>query len=975
MLEISVPSSQKSMQTVTYNIEIRDGNSLTKAAHRYSEFEALHKNLIKQFGETRVISLPGKKIFGNMNSTYVEERREALEVYLKAICADANILLQSEDLWEFLEAVPAEVKVEKFVTKTTSNSEDPKIEIADVAELSEDPESWPLLTTKACLEALVKLASSIWVKGEDCYAPNITVQEPLCRTMVNLCVEPANRQSLIEAGGFTGCLHLLSHVNPEEQRVVKGVVHVICTMARAETVRGILVSGGMKALSSFITDSPSEQLSSAMAMFCWRASCSHEGRSGLIAAGGLQLLMKMIKFEAFTVKVLVYLVATALVDELTQSTLPAEWTTMMAAIEPFLRETEHQAASSLNGPHDLARLLAADLSVPIDIERLAAMAATSTLHAQLISTWVLSLFATDSDELRSRVRQGGGQSALASALRAEHPLTQKFAARALLDLFPGGSVQNSVQEMGLRLGMAKVLMEESKEKDADLAASSEALNNQLAELAPTIQERGQEPQLNKDALHNVIIAVGNIVEMRTSMVTSHQESSTVANTFQGSTSDSAMRTQILNDEVSNLDISLQEVQKLCSENLAVVGNLTDDHPEDETASLIAAREELKKQVKQAGAALEMHQDSVKDLKGKIIASDKQVQQCQLALSDAPVRKNQLNTLLATIEASSAELATKMKEADDELTAIEEGMKKAEAMKKKIVKKDTRVTSLVETLATMIEMEDESKKKAEELSAMGEQMKSMMEEMAKRQKMMQTMMTQVMAGIGGLNGEDDEEDDNLDGGNDATQTVQEKEEQQRKNILMLQDRVNSLLGEVKSAMTENTAEIATLQSNANDIQVRKTAMQRELDANGKQVFQAQKELENLANPEAIEKTKAEAEALNQQQNADCIEAQKLAAEAHRTQEDWRVKLENHQQSMEKLEAMQKSGNDLCQSWESKMRKHITKRKKLFAQSSTFDETVGDINTKIGEEKDQWTEVLKPLIADAIAELTKLHEQLE
>ncbi len=56
-------------------------------------------------------------------------------------------------------------------------------------------------------------------------------------------------------------------------------------MARAETVRGILVSGGMKALSSFITDSPSEQLSSAMAMFCWRASCSHEGRSGLIAAG------------------------------------------------------------------------------------------------------------------------------------------------------------------------------------------------------------------------------------------------------------------------------------------------------------------------------------------------------------------------------------------------------------------------------------------------------------------------------------------------------------------------------------------------------------------------------------------------------------------------------------------------------------------------------------------------------------------
>ena len=166
-----------------------------------------------------------------------------------------SALVHSEELWEFLGVVPAEVKVEKFVTwyLTTTKpqlSQPPSLLIAAVCPVSmlshkipknisqilqsfqrwhirsrfllsrsnvQDPESWPLITSKESVGALVKLCQSVWVKSDAVMSPNITVcqfrslsvapvtifrqiQEPLCRTMVNLCVEPANRQGLIEAG-------------------------------------------------------------------------------------------------------------------------------------------------------------------------------------------------------------------------------------------------------------------------------------------------------------------------------------------------------------------------------------------------------------------------------------------------------------------------------------------------------------------------------------------------------------------------------------------------------------------------------------------------------------------------------------------------------------------------------------------------------------------------------------------------------
>jgi len=977
MLEVSVPNLTKSMgSTVHYNIHIKDGNSQTETTHRYSEFETLHKALVKQFGDSKVVGLPGKKLLGNMSDKFVEERREALEVYLKAICADSSVLRHSEELWEFLGVVPAEVKVEKFVTCINAQSQDPKEHIADIAELSEDPESWPLITSKESTGALVKLCQSVWVKSDAVMSPNITIQEPLCRTMVNLCVEPANRQGLIEAGGFMACLNLLKVVDPQEHRVVKGVLHVVCIMARSETVRGILVGGkAMKQVVALLSEQQPEHVLSAVAMFLWRASCSHEGRSGLIAAGGLQLLLKLVHDDHFQVRILSYLVASALVDELsTQKS--ADWNTMMEEIEPLLTESEVQASSTVDGLKELSRQLSSDMSVPIDVERLAAMAATSCVHAQLISSWVLSLFSIDTDEIRARVRQGGGQSALGSAIQAAHPLTRKFAARALIELFPGGSAANSVQELGLRMKVADVLLEEANQKDEMLTERSAQLESELNALEPTVKERSQEPQLNKDALHNVIIAVGNIMEMRSFMAQTNADAHKVSDTFEGSCNDSKMRTSILSDESASLQQSLKEVQELCSNSMEICGG-ADENPEDEAAALIAGRDDLKKQVKQADTEVENLQDYHKQLSGEREITDKQVAQYQLTLDDAPAAKGKLDQLVKQLESDNVALHAKMEENATQTAEVEAEILEAESGRKKAAKKEKRVTSLVETLATMIEMEDESKKKAEELSAMGEQMKSMMEEMAKRQKMMSTMMSQVMAGIGGLNGDEDGDSDedfdsNLD--ND-TDTLKEKEEKQRNNVLMLQDRVNTLLSEVKATMTTCDAKLVEARAKLEALKKEKVEIERQLEANRQQIASANQNLEQLQKPEIIQVALKDAEAKMATQDKELAETGKQVAQATQLKNDCQQKFERHIAAMEKLEQMQKDGKALCESWENKMRKHKTKAKKLIAQSSVFNTTVSEIQTRIGEESDQWTEVLKPLIAEAITELQNLHNQLD
>jgi len=296
--------------------------------------------------------------------------------------------------------------------------------------------------------------------------------------------------------------------------------------------------------------------------------------------------------------------------------------------------------------------------------------------------------------------------------------------------------------------------------------------------------------------------------------------------------------------VSALKGNLTEVQELCATSLQIVGATpAADNAEDHSASLLAAKEELQIQLKAGESTVEHHQDTLKSLMGECELQQKQIAELDLALNDAPVAKQQMMAKITTLTSETEVAVAKIAKLDTEIAEVAAELQEAEKLKKKAAKKDARVTSLVETLATMIEMEDESQKKQDELSAMGEQMKSMMEEMAKRQKMMQTMMTQVMAGIGGLDGEDNGDDDDIDPDVNVTQTVEEKSAEQRKNIQMLQDRVNSLLGEVKAANTEQAAKIVQLNGKHQELVKEKTACELQIASNNQQIEQANKDLES------------------------------------------------------------------------------------------------------------------------------------
>ena len=82
-----------------------------------------------------------------------------------------------------------------------------------------------------------------------------------------------------------------------------------------------------------------------------------------------------------------------------------------------------------------------------------------------------------------------------------------------------------------------------------LTERSAQLESELNALEPTVKERSQEPQLNKDALHNVIIAVGNIMEMRSFMAQTNADAHKVSDTFEGFTSDSPVLHYTYSDEI------------------------------------------------------------------------------------------------------------------------------------------------------------------------------------------------------------------------------------------------------------------------------------------------------------------------------------------------------------------------------------------------------------------------------------------
>lgn len=80
---------------------LRDGDATQWILdRRYSAFVELHRSLARKFGD--LPSLPPKRILGNMDDVFVEERRQQLDRYLLLLCGRPAIVF-TEDLQRFLD--------------------------------------------------------------------------------------------------------------------------------------------------------------------------------------------------------------------------------------------------------------------------------------------------------------------------------------------------------------------------------------------------------------------------------------------------------------------------------------------------------------------------------------------------------------------------------------------------------------------------------------------------------------------------------------------------------------------------------------------------------------------------------------------------------------------------------------------------------------------------------------------------------
>lgn len=83
-MNISVPGYSESSPTY-YTIEVSVERTTFTIQKRYSDFIQLCQVLENEMGEQPPASLPGKKWIGNKNREFLEERRHALQVFLRAI--------------------------------------------------------------------------------------------------------------------------------------------------------------------------------------------------------------------------------------------------------------------------------------------------------------------------------------------------------------------------------------------------------------------------------------------------------------------------------------------------------------------------------------------------------------------------------------------------------------------------------------------------------------------------------------------------------------------------------------------------------------------------------------------------------------------------------------------------------------------------------------------------------------------------
>jgi len=611
----------------------------------------------------------------------------------------------------------------------------------------------------------------------------------------------------------------------------------------------------------------------------------------------------------------------------------------------------------------------------VDVERIAAMAASPEPNAQVLAAWSFSILALD-DQSKPRVRQSGAHSALASAMQSTDPDIRRFAARALLELWEmeSSAAHNTAQAMELRLAVADEMLQESFHWDADLKGREEGFQSQLQELQPTVDVRGEALGIDLGFLSEVVEASSACSKLRTRLCESQQNGLANCKSFGDSTNDSQARSKILADSRAGMLETLQKAKELSANALGLV-DFQSGGEEDEAVQLQRVKQMLKNQLDETAMKKKEVSSEQEELTVQEEEVCKEVEELTAAVVEGPQRQLRLEQEKVALEGVTQNLGEQLAACDTTIAEAIEEMARLNLERKKLGKTEARVSSLQETLQTMQDMEAENRKKAEELAAMDEMMRGKMDEMQKMQKMMSSMMAQVMAGMGDLDGNDSDDEPTEDEAAAERTCPLSEAEKQKKMITDLVAKVAAMGDELKVAKVAVEDKIAAADAKLKEAEAEKARLTAEVQTNAAQIATVSTDLENCGDPAILEAEKVTKIQTHEAIKKKKIDVQKQLETVTVACDEARTKLEEHETSVGQLHSVVHDTHLVMADWEVKMRKHVQKRKRLMALSNTFGVDIQDVQNRANDEQTHWKESLKPLIQNAIGQLGTLLEQLD
>eukprot|EP00435_Cladocopium_sp_Y103_P018195 s1162_g4.t1 len=276
------------MQRFTaYIIEINDFGKVTEVAHRYSDFETLHKALLMENPQLQLPPLPPKGADGT-DAAVIAARKVELEQLLRGMLGNVEVLMErSLHFWKFLELGNPTVIAGRFVMaprarpsvfKTLAKLNDEKYR-DDVYRLGH------VAVTDLLIEGLREMRKGVDSGHWSCAAGG---RLPLCQLVAGaLGTTQAARERLIDAGVIN---LLLGLVQNEESALddVRPALNVIVAREGerlASFIARFLTTGGLLQLLDLVQRQRCQEFVAKLLWYSWDAGT----RSAFAQPGGVGL--------------------------------------------------------------------------------------------------------------------------------------------------------------------------------------------------------------------------------------------------------------------------------------------------------------------------------------------------------------------------------------------------------------------------------------------------------------------------------------------------------------------------------------------------------------------------------------------------------------------------------------------------------------------------------------------------------------